>query len=179
MPAAIGGSAKRYAEAIFDIAKSHNSFDRWLSDLTAIAEIEQDAEVSNALASPAIDISVKEAVIAEVLPDLSAEAHNLVKLLLRRGKMGLIAQILYHYRVLLNDYRGIATAEVTSAVPLGDHELAAVASRLSTMTGRKVVVEPTVDPSIMGGIVARIGDQLIDASVKGRLEALKKRLATQ
>jgi F-type H+-transporting ATPase subunit delta len=80
---------------------------------------------------------------------------------------------------MLNDHRGIATAQVTSAVPLSQAEVAAVAARLGAMTGRKIVVEPSVDPDIMGGIVARIGDQLIDASVRGRLEALKRRLAAQ
>lgn len=179
MPATIGGSAKRYAEAIFDIARSHNSFDRWLADLLAIAEVQENETLSKVLSSPAIGFSTKEKIVAEALPNLSAEANNLVKLLLRRDRLVLAPQIAAHFRRIMNDYRGIATAQVTSAVPLNDRELAAVAGHLSTMTGRKVVVEPAVDPSIMGGIVARIGDQLIDASVKGRLEALKRRLAAQ
>lgn len=179
MPATIGGSARRYAEAIFDIARSHDSFDKWLADLVAIAEAQQDHELGKVLASPAVEFAVKDRVVAQTLPDLSPEAHNLVKLLLRRGRLGLAPQIAAHFRLMLNDFRGIATAQVTSAVPLTDGELAAVSGRLAAMVGRKVLVEPEVDPSIMGGIVARIGDQLIDASVKGRLEALKKRLATQ
>ncbi len=177
MPATIGGSAKRYAEAIFDIAKSHNSFDRWLADLAAIVDLQSNEQIDRVLSSPAVDFSVKETVVAKTLPDLTPQARNLVNLLLRRGRFGMAPQIAIHYRRMVNDYRGIATAQVTSAVALSDGELGAVAARLSTMTGRKVVVEPEVDPSIMGGIVARIGDQLIDASVRGRLEALKKRLA--
>lgn len=179
MPASIGGSARRYAEAIFDIAKSHNSFESWLSDLHALSDLEQDDEAARALSSPAIENPVKEEIVAKALPELSREAHNLVKLLLRRDKLALVPQIAAHFRLMLNDYRGIATAHVTSAIPLSDRELAEVAGRLSTMTGRKVVVEPSVDPSIMGGIVAQVGDELIDASVRGRLEALKRRLATQ
>ena len=179
MPASIGGSARRYAEAIFEIARSHNSFDSWLSDLLAVAELEQSEQLGKVLASPAIEFSVKDTVVTKALPELSTEARNLVKLLMHREKLALVPQIAAHYRLMLNDYRGIATAQVTSAVPLDDRELAAVAGHLSTMTGRKVVVEPSVDPSILGGIVARIGDQLIDASVRGRLEALKKRLAAQ
>ncbi len=174
-----GGSAKRYAEAIFDIARSNDGFDKWLADLLAIAEVQENETLSRVLLSPAINFSTKEKIVAETLPDLSPEANNLVKLLLRKDRLVLAPQIAAHFRRMLNDYRGIATARVTSAVPLDDRELAAVAGHLSTMTGRKVVVEPTVDPSIMGGIVARVGDQLIDASVKGRLEALKRRLAAQ
>lgn len=177
MPAGIGSSAKRYAEAVFDIAKSQDSFDQWEHDLTAIASIQEDPELSRLVSSPALGLPVKEAILAKALPELGPEATNLAKLLLRRGKFKLAPQIVDHYRHMLNDYRGIATAEVTSAVALNNSELESIASRLSAMTGKRVIVKPVVDPSIIGGIVARIDDQLIDASVRGRLEALKKRLA--
>ena len=179
MPSSVGGSARRYAEAVFDIAKSNGTFDRWLSDLTAMAQVQEDERLGRLLSTPALGLDVKDEVAATALPHLSPEARNLVKLLLRRGRFALASQIAAHYRIMLNDHRGIATAQVTSAVPLNQAELDAVAGRLAVMTGRKIVVEPSVDPDIMGGIVARIGDQLIDASVRGRLEALKRRLATQ
>ena len=177
MPAGIGSSAKRYAEAVFDIAKSRNSFDPWEQDLVAIAGVQRDPELSRVLVSPALEFAVKEAILAKALPELSPEASNLAKLLLRRGKFALAPQIADYYRRMLNDYRGIATAEVTSAVALNSSELESIASSLSAMTGKKVIVKSVVDPSIIGGIGARIGDERIDASVKGRLEALKKRLA--
>lgn len=179
MPSTVGGSAKRYAEAVFEIAKSKDTFDRWLSDLEAITRVREDERLGRLLSSPAIRLDAKDEVIARALPDLSLEARNLVKLLLRRGRFSLVPQITAHYKRMLNSHRGIATAQVTSAVPLSRQELDGVAERLAVMTGRKIIVEPAVDPEIMGGIVARIGDQLIDASVKGRLEALKRRLATQ
>lgn len=179
MPATTSSSAKRYAEAVFDIAKSQNSFDRWGQDLTAMTRVLDDPELSRLLSSPAVALTVKEAILAKALPGLSTQAANLAKLLLRRGRFALAPQLDGYYRRMLNEYRGIAIAEVVSAVPLNDDELESVASRLSAMTSKKVIVEPVVDPSIIGGIVARIGDQLLDASVKGRLEALKKRLAAQ
>ncbi len=103
MPATIGGSAKRYAEAIFDIAQSHSSFDRWLADLAAIVGLQSDERLDRVLSSPAVDFSVKETVIAKVLPDLTPQARNLVHLLLRRGRLGLAPQIAIHYRRMLND----------------------------------------------------------------------------
>lgn len=177
MPATTSSSAKRYAEAVFDIASGRESFDRWTSDLAAISAVAEDPELSKLLSSPALELKVKDGILARALPELSAEATNLAKLLLRKGRFMLAADIARYYRRMLNDHRGIATASVVSAVPLGSAELEAVARRLSAATGRKVIVELTVDPSIVGGIVARIGDQLIDGSVRGRLEALKKRLA--
>lgn len=177
MPAIRSGIARRYAEAVFEIAKAHNSFDRWSTELGAISRVQRDPEVAALLATPAVGMSAKESLVAMALPDVSPEAMNLVRILLRRGRFALVPQIEDQYRLMLNSHRGIATAEVTSAVPLTAEELRLVEKRLSAMTGRKVVVETAVDKSIIGGIVARIGDQLIDASVQGRLEALKRRLA--
>ncbi len=177
MPVARSGIARRYAEAVFEIAKAQDRFDPWTKELEAIAGAQQQPELAQLLASPAVGMSFKESFLTQYLEGISQEAMNLVQLLLRKGRFALAPQIADHYRDLLNEHRGITTAEVTSAVPLSTEELKAVAHRLSTMTGRRVVVETSVDPSIIGGIVARIGDQLIDASVKGRLEALKRRLA--
>ncbi len=177
MPVAKSGIARRYAEAVFDIAEAHNSFDRWTKELSAIAAVQQQPQLAKFFASPAVSMSTKESLLTQQLRGMSQESMNLVRLLLRKGRFVLASQIADQYQRLLNEHRGISTAEVTSAVPLDPEELKAVAARLSSMTGRQVVVETRVDPSIIGGIVARIGDQLIDASVKGRLEALKKRLA--
>jgi len=178
LPAARSGTAKRYAEAVFEIAKTFNSFDRWSEELRAIARVQADPDVTTLLSAPSVSFETKELFIFQALPDLSVEAKNLVKILLRRGRFSLAPQIADHFDRLLNDYRGIAVAEVTSAIPLTPEELSAVERRLSAMTGRQVLVETNVDQSIIGGIVARIGDQLIDASVRGRLMSLKKRLAS-
>lgn len=177
MPAARTGIAKRYAEAVFDIARAHGSFDRWSTELEAVAQLQKDPEVAALLATPAVGLTVKESIVTRALPGLSTEATNLVRLLLRRGRFALAPQIADHYRLMVNEHRGITTAEVTSAVALSAEELKAIERRLSAITGRQVVAEATVDRSILGGIVARIGDQLIDASVRGRLETLRRRLA--
>jgi F-type H+-transporting ATPase subunit delta len=173
------GAAKRYAEAVFQTAKAHDSFDAWALDLDRIARIQRDPEVGRLLSSPAVGMPVKEKIVSEYLADTGRFAKNLMMLLLTRGRLELAPQIAGHYGRMLNEHRGIATADVTSAVPLHDEEVAAVERKLSEMTGRRVVAEVNVDQAIIGGIVARVGDQLIDASVKGRLEALRRRLATE
>lgn len=178
MPAVRSGIARRYAEAVFEIAKEHNSFDRWTADLDSIARAAEEPDIARLLAAPAVGMSVKESIVNRYLADLSPLASNLVRVLLHKGRFPLAPQIAAHYRALLNEYRGIATAEVVSAVPLTDEELKAVALRLTAMTGKRVIAEPQVDPSLIGGITARVGDQLIDASVRGRLEALRKRLVS-
>ena len=177
MPTITSGSAKRYTEAVFRIAEANHSFDRWEAELERIAGLVETPELAAFLSAPAVGMMAKDTVLVRLLDGVSPEASNLVKLLLRKGKLALAPQIAAHYRDLLNSYRGIVTAEVVSAVPLNGEEKKAIARRLSQMTGRQVLVQDWVDSSIIGGIVARVGYQLIDDSVKGRLEALKKRLA--
>lgn len=177
MPVARSGIARRYAEAVFEIAEAHDSFDRWTEELQAIAAVQRQPQLAGFVASPAVGMAAKDSLLTQHLEGMSQESMNLVRLLLRKGRFVLAPQIADHYRDLLNEHRGIETAEVTSAVPLSPEETKAIAQRLSAMTGRKVTVEVDIDPAIIGGIVARIGDQLIDASVRGRLQALKRRLA--
>jgi F-type H+-transporting ATPase subunit delta len=103
-------------------------------------------------------------------------AWNLVRLLEQRGKTDIARAIQQQYQERVDEQRGVAHAVVTTAVPLADDERQAVAQRLSALTGKQVDVTAVVDDSIIGGIVARIGDELIDGSTKSRLVALKRRL---
>jgi F-type H+-transporting ATPase subunit delta len=79
---------------------------------------------------------------------------------------------------LLRTHRGIALAEVHSALPLGDEQRAAIVARLQDLTEAEIEIHETVDPDLIGGIAVRIGDQLYDASIRGRLERLRARLTT-
>jgi F-type H+-transporting ATPase subunit delta len=176
LPATRTGAAKRYAEAVFEIAKERESFDAWTSDLATIVRVQQDPDVGKLLGSPAVGMPVKEEIVSAYMADSGRLARNMAMLLVNRGRIELAPMIARHYQSMLNEHRGIASANVKSAVPLSAEEVRAVEERLSEMTGRRVVAEVTVDPEIIGGIVARVGDQLIDGSVKGRLEALRKRL---
>jgi F-type H+-transporting ATPase subunit delta len=178
LPATRTGAAKRYAEAVFDTAKDHDSFDAWSADLATIVRMQRDPDVGKLLGSPAVGMSVKEHIVSAYMADSGRLGMNLAMLLVNRGRIVLAPLIAQHYQRMLNEHRGIASASVTSAVPLDDEEVRAVERRLSEITGRRVEAEVTVDPSIIGGIVARVGDQLIDASVKGRLEALRRRLTS-
>ena len=98
-------------------------------------------------------------------------------MLLHRERLQLLPDIARSFRGRHNAARGIVTAHVTTAVPLDDVTEAELAARLSRYVNQQVQIEATVDPNIMGGVVARIGDTLLDGSVRGRLEALRRRLA--
>ncbi|MGI8551182.1 MAG: ATP synthase F1 subunit delta, partial [Dehalococcoidia bacterium] len=119
----------------------------------------------------------KEALIDTGLADVGPEVRNLGRLLVTRGRANLAVQILSIYSERLDQARGIVHARITTAVPLSPEEEAAVRERLLRLTGQQVSIETAVDPAIIGGIIVRIGDQLIDGSARARLQQLKRRLA--
>ena len=170
-------SARRYAEAIFELASQSNTLDNWRADLRTITEFVSDGDVSRLLASSRVPRADKIKLLRAGLEKaVSPLAWNLVQLLEQRGKAPLAPAILDAFQGMVDDSRNVAHAVVTTAVPLADDEKAAIASRLSSITGKQVDVTSVVDEAIIGGMVARIGDQLIDGSTRSRLVALKRRL---
>jgi len=170
------GYAKRYAQAIFEIALERNELDRWQSDLGKIARLGEDATVTAWLENPKLHFDIKTRLLSEQLGDINPLALNLACLLVARGRLSLAGDIAEEYQRLLDSYRGIEQAEVTTAIPLEDKDKQSLAQRLGAVVGKKVVLKLKVDPSLIGGIVARIGDKLLDGSTSSKLLALKREL---
>jgi F-type H+-transporting ATPase subunit delta len=173
----IRSAARRYAVAVFDLAKVENSYDAWTTDLDRLAALLDVPVAARALSSPVMTPAQKLALVEADVPNLSPGARNLLQLLLHRDRLGFLPDIARAFHERLNQERGIVTAQVTTAEPLDAAAQAALVAKLTTYVGRQVQVETSVDPNIIGGVVARIGDQLIDGSVRGRLETLRRRLA--
>lgn len=174
---ATSGVARRYARAVFAIARDEHDLEGWHHDLRTIRDALHGPELSGLLDNPSVSFEEKRQILDGLLPpSLGPKRRNFVLLLVENGRTGLIDEIVRAYEAELNAARGIVTARVMTAVPLSAEETAAVARRLETIIGRKVEVTTSVDPSLIGGFVARIGDRLIDASVVGRLAALRSRL---
>ena len=172
-----GISPRRHAQAVFAIAGERGALDTWAQDLEAIAVAFGDPAVAQFLESPRIPLVQKMDLVRRSLAGLDPLALNLAKLLVLKGRVRMAPPIADEYRRLLDASRGIERAEVTTAVPLESDEVTRISQRLAQLRGREVRVKPEVDPAIVGGIVARIGDKLINASVRTRLMSLKKRLA--
>lgn len=176
--AARGVSARRYAEAVFELAAESNVLDAWSRDLETIADFAGEADVARVLESGRVPQSEKVRLIAAGVGEhISPLAMNLVKLLAERNKLHLARGIQTAFQEFADERNGIAHATVTTAVALADDEKQGIGTRLSTLTGKRVDVTSVVDPSIIGGVIARIGDQLIDGSTRTRLVALKSRIA--
>jgi F-type H+-transporting ATPase subunit delta len=113
-----------------------------------------------------------------VFDGLSAPARNLVLLLVRRGRIEQLPRVAAEFARLDERRQGITRATATSAMPLTDTEVRALTARLEQMTGGRIALQTDVDEGLIGGLVVRVGDRLIDGSVRGRLERLRNQLAS-
>jgi F-type H+-transporting ATPase subunit delta len=173
------GAAKRYAQAVFSLAKENGTLDRWLEDLAALNDLVSDPRANQMLTSPAVGESDKLKLVDAVLASSQQEARNLAHLLIQRGRIAAIPDIAQIYGAAVLQERGIVIAEVTTAEPLGQAEQAMVQRQLSRMIGKNVQLRLETDPDIIGGVIARVGDQLIDGSVINQLRRLRTRLAAR
>jgi F-type H+-transporting ATPase subunit delta len=171
-----GAVARRYASAIFEIAKERGDLDQWREALGAMRDVLTTPQVALFLENPKVSFDKKKEVVDSVMPDLAPLQRNLLYLLIDKRRTEIVDSVSTEYEALLNDYRGIAYADVTTAVPLSAPEEVALADKLSRLSGKEIRLRSSVDPAIIGGVVARIGDRLIDGSVKGRLTALRQRM---
>lgn len=168
--------AKRYSQAVFELALEANELDRWQSDLRRIASLSEDATLTAFLESPKFHFDDKARLLSERLVDIDPLALNLAYLLVARGRFGMTGDIADEYQRLLDAYHGIEPAEVTTAIPLGDEDKLELGERLGAVVGKKVVLKPEVDSGVIGGVVVRIGGKLIDGSIHSKLAALKREL---
>ena len=171
------GSARRHAQAIFQIARATGNLEKWGEELKGVAQAVADSVLSLLLESPRLALAEKVALLKERLPGADPLVLNYAGLLVDRGRQRLAGEIAEEYERLLDAYHGIEHAEVITAVPLEVEEGELLAQRLAGMVGKRVVVKTKVDPAIVGGLVARVGDRLLDGSTRTRLELLRKSLS--
>ena len=167
---------KRYAQAALELAVERDELESWKVSLRKIAELVKDEKLVALLESPKLPFSVKKSLLEERLGKINALALNLACLLMSRGRLKLANNISQEYDRLLDAYHGIEHAEVATALPLDDEDKERLSRQLGEIMGRKVVIDVQVDPSIVGGFIAKIGDTLIDGSIRNKLEVLRKSL---
>ena len=170
--------AKRYAQAVFEIARDTKSFDAWERDLEVLNAVMSDPVTSAYLESPRNAVAAKRALLEKAMEGASPEARRLTEMLLERRRLSSVPEIYEHYQSLLLVEKGIVIADVTTAVPLDAAGETMIQKQLSALLGKDVEIRSRVDPALIGGMVARIGDNLIDGSVSNQLRRLHERLTT-
>lgn len=170
-------SARRYAQAIFQIAQEQNELDKWRDELAKMTSILKLPELESLLEAAKIPFAEKQRLLRETLAGLSPLALNLSYLLVSHGKLGLIDQVSSEYSRLVDESYGVEHIKVTTAIPLEKEEAEALSQRFSRAIGKKVALETTVDPTIVGGLVARVGNTILDGSTRNVLDTMRKELA--
>lgn len=172
-------AAKRYAQAIFSLGKERNTLDAWQGDLAVLDGLVRDQSIATYLANPSVTADRKLATLESALgANVQPETRNLAKMLIERNRAVLLPEIREIFDDAVRDERGIVVANVTTAERLSEAETDLVRQKLEALTGKRVELAVQIDPEIIGGIIVRIGDQVIDGSVRNKLEKMRSRLAT-
>jgi F-type H+-transporting ATPase subunit delta len=172
-------AARRYAEAAFEVALRDGTVETWRSELDSAGEIAADETIGRALANPAVALEARTEMAESIFGKVVGRpVLNLIGLMLRRGRIEQLPRVAAEFRRLDNARQGITLATATSAAPLSPDEVRAVTARMEQLTGGRVELDLKTDPSLLGGLVVRIGDRLIDGSVRGRLERLRNQLVS-
>lgn len=172
-------TARRYAEAAFEIAERDGTTEQWLTQLDRITAALTDRSVIRRLEDPHAPFDLRHAAFRSLFTDddMLPQVWNLLGLMLRRRRLESMADITREFHRLYNRRAGVVEALATSAAELAQDEVAALRARLEKMTGGKIDLNLRVDPELLGGVQVRLGDLLIDGSVRGRLERLRGQLA--
>jgi F-type H+-transporting ATPase subunit delta len=167
---------RRYAEAAFQLATRDGSIETWRRELEQ-AGAATDGQLMDVLANPALPLDERLEAANRVFANLGQSVRNLIFLLVRRHRIEQLPRVVAEFIRLDERRQGIVHANATSAAPLTDLEVKALTARLEQMTGGRIALETEVDAALLGGLIVRVGDRLIDGSVRGRLERLRNQLA--
>jgi F-type H+-transporting ATPase subunit delta len=170
--------ARRYAKAVFDLAREKGQVDAWADRLDAVRGVLAEPQARGVLFNPAIPLVKRVEVVGELTDGLGKESANLARMMVATGRPELIDGVVAEYRWLADAEAGRVRATATTAVELEAADYERLAKELSERLGKDVRLEVKVDAAIIGGMVLQIGDRLVDASVATRLQQLRRRLAT-
>lgn len=170
------GAARRYVQAIVELAREQGTFDTWERDLGAVAQLGSDPEIVAFLENPSIHDEQKIKLVDGAIKDVTPQARNLVSMLISKRRVRLIPDIVELFEEAIRLERGVVLADVTTAEPIGGTAQKMVKEQLRAITGKDVELRLHTDEAIIGGVIARIGDQVIDGSVVNQLRRLRQRL---
>jgi F-type H+-transporting ATPase subunit delta len=172
----MAGVAGRYASALFDLAHEQNQLDEVDRDLTTFqGMLDQSPDLGRLVRSPAFAAEEQERALGAVMDwaSIGATTGNFLKVVTRNRRLFAAEDMIKTFRTLLARHRGEVAAEVKSAVALSEEQLAALKDKLRANYGKDVRIAASVDPSLLGGLVIKIGSRMFDSSLKTKLTNLK------
>ena len=168
-----------YANALFEAAQEQGKLEVIREQLREVVDAEaQVPELRELLRNPQVDPRARAAALEDVLEGAEQLLRNFLLLLADKGRTGQLEEIAREFERLVAEHEGVVHAELTTAVELSDEEAQELLGQIEQASGRKVDATRRVDPELIGGIVLQVGSHRLDASVRGRLERLRRQLAT-
>jgi F-type H+-transporting ATPase subunit delta len=171
-------AAIRYAKAILEIAESKGVADAVSADMNSIAStISGNLELSTFIQNPTLKVEVKENALMEIFANTNNVTKSLFHLLFENKRFEILEGVAVEYSKLFDIMNGVEVAKVTTAIAMDAALEAKVLAKIATLSDKKITIENTVDASIIGGFILRIGDKQYNASVANRLQVLKRELS--
>ena len=168
-------AAIRYAKAILETAVSSGKANQVNEDMKSIiASVDSSADLKEFLASPIIKSDIKRNALTEVFSSVQAETKSLFRLLQENKRFEILVAIATQYNAQFDEMNGVEVAKVTTAFPITADLEAQILVKAATISTKKLTIQNTIDPSIIGGFILRIGDKQYNASVSNRLQELKR-----
>lgn len=172
-----GSAARRYADALMDIALEEKAVDAYRASLDKLAAAFSERFL-DILRDPSRPLERRLQAGEAATKGQPENIGSLVSMLIRRGRISLIGEIAAAYGELVDERAGIAKARITTAVPLAEAQRTSFVGRLEKATGKTIKADFAVEPALLGGATVQVGDHLIDASLRAQLDALREQLAS-
>jgi F-type H+-transporting ATPase subunit delta len=170
--------AQVYARSLFEVASEHDKLDVVREQLGQIADaIAESRELQTFFFSPYFSTQEKEEGVDKAITDADETVRNFLRLLLENHRMPVIFRVRREYDRMWEDAHDLLSVQITSAVELDPSVAQRIGDEIGRQTGRTVQLTSTVDPDVLGGIVVRVGNSILDASIRTRLENLRKQVA--
>ena len=172
----VSGVSGRYATALFELARDENSIDAVKADLDRFAAmLDESADLKRLVRSPVFAAEAQLKALSAVLEkaEITGVSANFLKVLTANRRLFAVSEVIRAFNALVAKFKGEATADVTVAETLSDKNLEALKAALKSVTGKDVTLDVKVDPSIIGGLVLKLGSRMVDSSLRTKLNSIK------
>ena len=170
-------SARRYAQALFELGGTEGKLDKWRSDLEKVAMLGTDPEVVIFLEHPRITQATKSKILSKAAGEIDPEILNLVYIMIKRGILTGLPEVLADFQELIELQQGIERGRLAAPVALSPAEIDKVSSLVGEIMDKKIILDSVVDESLLGGMVVRVAGKLLDGSTRTALADLKQKLS--
>jgi len=170
--------AQVYARSLFEVAKAHGTLDRVRAELGEFADaLESSRELAIFFFSPYFSTEEKKGALGRAVGGVDDTTRNFLELLVEKHRMPAVFRVRRTLDAMWEEENRLLPVEITSAVALDPAVVARLQEEIGRQTGRRVELKETIDPDVLGGLVLRVGNQILDASIRTRLEGLRKQVA--